>query len=281
MGMKLGAALAAALALAAAAAAATFHDSVRYVRAREAAGGGFAEPGGAPTPGLTAWAVLGLRAAGTPPAELERAGEYLEAAKPETTTDAALLALGLEALGRHPTTLLARLRAEETPSGRIGPGLNSTIWAVLAYRGAGEMAPAVTVRYLLARQHRSGGWSWHPAGAPDSNDTSAAVQALRAAGIGGVPIRRALAYLRRHQNRDGGFALTRGRASDAQSTAWAIQAILAAGQRPGKQAYRYLARLRRSDGSYRYSTRYATTPVWVTSQVLTALAGKPLPLTSR
>jgi hypothetical protein len=36
--------------------------------------------------------------------------------------------------------------------------------------------------------------------------------------------------------------------------------------------------LRRPDGSYRYSTRYATTPVWVTAQVLPALAGKPFPL---
>jgi len=32
------------------------------------------------------------------------------------------------------------------------------------------------------------------------------------------------------------------------------------------------------DGSYRYSKRYAVTPVWVTAQVLPALAGKPFPL---
>jgi energy-coupling factor transport system substrate-specific component len=84
--------------------------------------------------------------------------------------------------------------------------------------------------------------------------------------------------LRRLQDKDGGFELTQGRGSDAQSTAWAIQAFLAAGARPGRPAYAYLAHLRRPDGSYRYSARYATTPVWVTSQVLPALAGRPFPL---
>jgi hypothetical protein len=43
-------------------------------------------------------------------------------------------------------------------------------------------------------------------------------------------------------------------------------------------AFRYLATLRRPDGSYRYSRRYTGTPVWVTSQVLPALARKPFPL---
>ena len=47
---------------------------------------------------------------------------------------------------------------------------------------------------------------------------------------------------------------------------------------PGRPSFRYLAGLRRPDGSYRYSKRYATTPVWVTSQVLPALARRPFPL---
>ena len=50
-------------------------------------------------------------------------------------------------------------------------------------------------------------------------------------------------------------------------------------QEPGRRAaFAYLASLRRADGSYRYSKRYAVTPVWVTSQVLPALARKPFPL---
>jgi len=85
-------------------------------------------------------------------------------------------------------------------------------------------------------------------------------------------------FLLSFQNRDGGFELTSGRGSDAQSTAWAIQGLVAAGRTPPRSAFAYLARLRRADGSYRYSTRYVTTPVWVTSQVLAALAKKPFPL---
>ena len=72
--------------------------------------------------------------------------------------------------------------------------------------------------------------------------------------------------------------MTLGRGSDTQSTAWAIQALLAAGRSPGTPAFRYLERMRRPDGSYRYNARYVTTPLWVTAQVLPALARKPFPL---
>ncbi|MDQ2911396.1 MAG: terpene cyclase/mutase family protein, partial [Actinomycetota bacterium] len=132
--------------------------------------------------------------------------------------------------------------------------------------------------FVLRRQARSGGWSWYPGGRPDSNDTAAALQALRAAGVGGSPVRRGLAYLRRLRNRDGGFELTAGRGSDTQSTAWAIQAFIAAGKPVPRGSLRYLRSMRGPDGSFRYSRRYATTPVWVTAQVLPALAGRAFPL---
>jgi hypothetical protein len=96
--------------------------------------------------------------------------------------------------------------------------------------------------------------------------------------VKGKPITRGLSYLRKLEGKDGGFALVRGRASDSQSTAWAIQAFVAAGKKPPAAAFRFLAGMRRSDGSYRYSKRYSVTPVWVTSQVLPALARKPFPL---
>ena len=78
--------------------------------------------------------------------------------------------------------------------------------------------------------------------------------------------------------RNGGVRLIAGREPDAQSTAWAIQAYLAAGAKPPPAAFRFLASLRRPDGSYRYSRRYAVTPATVTAQVLPALARKPYPL---
>ena len=181
-------------------------------------------------------------------------------------------------LGGRPDRLIARIERRERRNGLIGSNLGSTVWGILALRQAGRRAPRAAVRYVLRHQARSGGWSWYAVVQPDSNDTSAAVEALRAAGVRGGPIRRALAYLRRLRNRDGGFELTPGRGSDAQSTAWAIQAFLAAGQRPPTGSLRYLQRLRRVDGSFRYSARFVTTPVWVTAQVVPALARKPFPL---
>lgn len=219
---------------------------------------------------VSAWATLGLVAAGE---DTGTAASYLATTRPETATDAALVALARAAAGDRPDDLLPRLRAY-TP----GKLVNATIWTILALRQAGEPAPPALVRSLRNAQRPSGGWSWLAGGAADANDTAAAIQALRAAGVKGRPIDRGVAFLRRHQNPDGGFELTQGRGSDTQSTAWAVQGLLAAGRAPGSAAFRYLQRMRRADGSYRYSARYVTTPLWVTAQVLPALARKPFPL---
>jgi iron complex transport system substrate-binding protein len=248
-----------------------------YVAAHQQADGGFAEPGRSSDPNLTAWAVLGLAAAGKAPDRSP--ADYLASTPATSANDLALRILALRALGRDTRDLADRLEGMRRPDGRIGALVNSTIWGVLALRAAKRLA-GTSVRYLRRAQRPSGGWSWYPRGAPDSNDTAAAIQALRAAGVaaGARAVRRGLAYLRRLQRTDGGFALVPGRSSDAQSTAWAVQAFVAAGREPGRRAFRYLASLRRPDGSYRYSKRYAVTPVWVTSQVLPALARRPFPL---
>ncbi len=251
---------------------------VSYLESRQASNGGFAEPGGSTSPQLTAWAVLGLRAAGASPRPATLS--YLQSHESDLAdaTDVELAAMAESALGAHPNRLLARIAQLEHRSGAIGPNVNSTIWGIMALRQAGRHAPRTAVRYILRHQARSGGWSWYAGVQPDSNDTAAAVEALRATGVRGRPIRRALAYLRRLRNRDGGFELTPGRGSDAQSTGWAIQAFRAAGKSPPQGSLAYLKRLRRPDGSFRYSRRYVTTPVWVTAQVLPALARKPFPL---
>lgn len=247
----------------------------RYLAGRETPGGGFAEPGGAASAALTAWAILGLRAAGVAPGgdTLTYLGAHADDLQSPTDVELAALA--------NPTPkLLARVRGLARRDGSIGPTLNSTYWGILALRGADEPSAlyANNRRFVLAQQTNKGGWSWGRGVAADSNDTAAAIEALRSLGVSGAPIRRGLAFLRTCRNRDGGFGLVRGRSSDAQSTAWAIQAYLAAGVRPPAGAFRFLARLRRTDGSYRYSLRYSITPVWVTSQVLPALARKPFPL---
>ena len=255
-------------------------DAAGYIASQQQEDGGFAEPGGRSFASLTAWAVIGLRAAGRTPRQLESARAYLARSERalESATDVELALVARAALGDRAPELVAHVRSLVTPGGRIGPTLNSTIWGTIALRAAGEPVPRETVRYLLRAQRPSGGWSWSTAGAPDSNDTAAAIQALRAVGVRGRPIARALRFLRRLQNRDGGFELVEGRGSDAQSTAWAIQAFVAAGERAPPAALRYLRRLQGPDGSVRYSRRYAATPVWVTAQALAALARKPLPL---
>jgi Prenyltransferase and squalene oxidase repeat/Squalene-hopene cyclase C-terminal domain len=268
--VKLAACLLAVFALAAPAA-----GPADYVLSRQQPDGGFAEPGGSSDPSLTAWAVLGLAAVDRAPAS---AAQYLEGKPYPEATDLALRILALRALDGDVRALTDRLETLRRPDGRIGPLVNSTAWGVLALRAAGRPAGA-SVRFLLRQQRRSGGWSWALRGPADSNDTAAVIQALRSSGVSArsTSLRRGLAYVRRLQRPDGGFPLAPGRAADAQSTAWAIQAFVAAGREPGRAAFRYLERLRRPDGSYRYSRRRGSTPVWVTAQVLPALARDPFP----
>jgi hypothetical protein len=252
-------------------------EGIRYLESRRQADGGFAEPGRAADPALTSWAVLGLVAAGTPP---DGAADYLASKPYGTATDLELRIVALAALDADVAKLADELESLQRPDGSIGPLGNSTIWGVLALRAAGRPVPEESLRRLLGLQARNGGWSWQQGVAADTDDTAAALQALRAAEVPrNVPsIRRGVAYLRAGQNRDGGWGLAPGARSNAQSTAWAIQGLLAAGVEPGQRAFGYLNRVQQPDGSFRYSARFATTPVWVTSMALAALARRTYPL---
>ena len=254
--MKLLAALAAAGVLAA--------TPAGYLRSQQQPDGGWGSPQ------LTAWSVLGLRAAG---ADTGGALDYLVGHEDELSkpTDFALVACAEAVLGHDPGTLLQRLPSRPT-------AVNDAVWEIFALRQSNRNAPRALVTYVRGAQARSGGFPWAKGVAPDSNITAWAVQALRSTGVRGAPTARALAYLRTLQAPSGGFRLVAGRAPDAQSTALVVQAFVAAGVKPPPKAFTFLASLRRPDGSYRYSHAYATTPVWVTSQVLPALLKKPLPL---
>ena len=195
MGVKIAVA-AVALALAA--------SPSEFVASHQQSDGGFAETGQSSDANLTAWAVLGLTAAGKAPDRSP--ADYLSEAPATSANDLALRILALRALGRDTGALVDRLEGMRGPNGRIGTLVNSTIWGVLALRAAGRPA-GTSVHYLKKAQRPSGGWSWYPRGAPDSNDTAAAIQALRAAGVGprASAIKRGLAYLRRLQRADGGL----------------------------------------------------------------------------
>jgi iron complex transport system substrate-binding protein len=248
-----------------------------FVQGRAQPDGGYAEPGGRSTVGLTATAVLALSAAGAQAPDGARA--YLTAHETGLTATELELATMAEAVtGGASPALLASLHSLDRSSGAIGPTVNSTIWGMLALRQAAQPVTAATVRYVEAAQARSGGFSWATGIPPDNDDTAAAVEALAAAGVRGSVLTRALAYLRARETKDGGFELQPGTGSNVQSTAWSIQAFLAAGAKPPGAAFRYLARMTRTDGSLRYSARYATTPLWVSAQALPALLRKPFPL---
>lgn len=251
-------------------------SAVSYLESRQAESGGFAEPGRNADPSLTAWAVLGLTAAGAPP---ERAAAYLAGQPYPAATDLALRILALDALGRDTSALARQLEGLRRPNGSIGPLVNSTIWGAIALRASGRPVPDSTVRYLLGAQASDGGWSWRQGLASDADDTAAAIQAVRASGVatGSKAIRRGLGFLQARRNPDGGFETAEGRGSNAQTTSWAIQAFVAAGRAVPASARSYLLRLQRPDGSVRYSARYVTTPVWVTSYALAALAGRVYP----
>jgi hypothetical protein len=255
MGVRLVATLAAAVALS---------TPASYLQSQQQPDGGWGSPQ------MTAWAALGLRAAG---ADTGGALAYLVAheAEPSKPTEIALVALAEAALGRDPQSLVARFAVRPT-------AVNTAIWQILALRQSGRAVPGALSSYVRASQAGSGGFPWLRGSAPDSNDTAAAVQALRAAGVSGKPIARALGYLRKLQAPSGGFRLVAGREADAQSTALVIQAFISAGAKPPNSAFAFLATLRRADGSFRYSHAYATPPVWVTAQVLPALVRKPFPL---
>ena len=208
--------------------------------ARRQPDGGFAEPGGAATPGLTAWAVLGLRAAGADRrawrrARVSRAGG---AAARGRATDLRARARRARRARRdaRPTVAARALRGRR----RDGPTVNSTIWAILALRArrrgraarrsatccARSGAPAAGRGTRVARPTRT---------TPRPRSRRCGRRASR-----GARSRAASRSCARLQNRDGGFELRRRRGSDAQSTAWAIQASSRPGRARPRGALRYL-----------------------------------------
>src|SRR5207244_1319673 len=115
----------------------------QFLLAHQGRDGAFAERGGRPSAALTAWAVLGLRAAHTPVSD-----RYVRAHEDELRTPTEI-ALGVLAEGHPTTALLARLEALQP-----GASLNTAAWQLLALAQAGRPLPAGTVRYLLAHQSR-------------------------------------------------------------------------------------------------------------------------------
>ena len=138
--------------------------SAAFLASRQSASGGFAEQGRAPDGPLTAWAALGLVAAGGSEPSAARAVEFLRTRPADIATDAdlALRVVALAALGETiDEGLLARLRGH-----RPDVLVNETIWTVLALRAAGEQPPPALVRAILDAQAKGGGFPWSAVESP-------------------------------------------------------------------------------------------------------------------
>ena len=265
--------------------------------------GGFGAAPGQQSSGLyTAWVAIGLAAAGRPPSTVERGGHSAidalraEAGSERGAGDIERTILALRACGvstaslRSPGGLIARLLAARAADGSFGGLSNQTAFAIFALRAAGyvpaDPVVAGAAEWLARQQEADGGFGFGPrGGGSDVDDTAAALEALVAAARAGSAVGRAATFLVRSQNLDGGFPQERGGSSNAQSTAWAVQALVAARHNPAGvrragsgSPLRYLESLLTPAGSVRYSRTAAQTPVWVTAQALTALAGKPFPV---
>jgi energy-coupling factor transport system substrate-specific component len=274
-----------------------------FLRGAQKADGGFGAGNGQRSSELySAWAAMGLAAAGRDPLSLKRAGHTVldairgEASTLEATGDEERTILALRACGVSVHSFpggdpLAKLMRARSSNGSFGRLVNITTFAIFALRAAGHTAsdPVVLAagRWLEAQQNPDGGFGFaSKGGSEDVDDTAAALQGVVDVGGPRSPVvARAVAFLRRAQNADGGYPQQRGGESNAQSTAWAAQGLAAAGQRVGaikrqgsRSPLEYLESLIAPDGSVRYSRTSAQTPVWVTAQALTALAGKSFPI---
>jgi prenyltransferase beta subunit len=278
--------------------------AVAFLQRSQDGNGGFGgAPGQRSSELYSAWVAMGLAAAGRAPLNVTRSGHsVLDALRAEASTlegagdyERTILALhacGLPASALPGTSLVSKLLRERSSDGSFDHLVNITAFAIFALRVAGSSADNQIVNlaghWLAAQQDRDGGFGFAGhGGGEDVDDTAAALQGvIDASGQrGGAVVAHTVSYLRRAQNPDGGFPQQPGGESNAQSTAWAVQALSAAGEdvsafkRAGSRSpLGYLQSLIGPEGSVRYSRTSTQTPVWVTAQALTALAGKPFPI---
>ncbi len=268
---------------------------IAYLASSQDANGGWGGAAGQPSSELySAWAAIGLAAAGRSPQSVRRDGHtVLEALRAQAGTlegagDIERTMLALRACGAPVTSLggrnlLAELLRYRTGEGSFSHQVNLTAFAIFALRAAGHSAADPAVRaagaWIARQQDADGGFNFAGrspiggGGSSDVDDTAAAVQGMIDAGIrGGSGLARAVAFIVHAQNPDGGFPGQPGGESNAQSTAWAVQGLVAAGQnveavrrRGSRSPLGYLESLVAPNGSVRYSRTSAQTPVWVTA----------------
>ncbi len=240
---------------------------------------------------ITAWAMLGLEAAGQSPFTVSRGGhtpiDYLRSHLDELRSpgDFARTILALQGAKVDPRSfggrdLVSALLKRRRSNGSFEGWPGTTAYAIIALRAAGAGdGLGKSVSWLAKAQNPDGGWGDLPKPPSTADGTGAAMQAVPDT----ETAQQGLGFLRRAERPSGGFALGGNGPVNSQSTAWAVQGMLAVGADPGrakdgKSALEYLAARQDKDGHYRYSPSSDQTAVWVTAEVLVATAGQSFPV---
>ena len=210
------------------------------------------------------------------------------------------LIMAVSAAGLDPSDFAGRNLLQDlactynAATGAYNSQLFNDALAVLAVP-AGAL-PSKAVDFLAGQQQSDGGWEFGTGYGSDTNTTALVLMALTSAdALNGTARDKALAYLKVHQKPSGGFEYstpyTPPGDSDPNSDAAVIQALLAIGEDPVGPAWTVADRNAVSDlltfqfenGGLGFSRpgSSATAPPdpLSTSQALTALASKHLPVT--
>jgi LPXTG-motif cell wall-anchored protein len=272
--------------------------AVAYIRSQQQPDGSFAGFG----PGSTADAIFALSAANVNIAEIKQGGaspvDYLRSQAATVASDTGVSAKFLIAAllaGQSPTfqgtDLVVNVeQGYNAQTGQYGKDVTTHAYSLIGLVAAGSTPKPEAIEALKKLQLPDGGWSFDGTAATgsDTNTTSIAVQALKAAGDTSDAIGKAIAYYKAQQNGDGGFPYSQssqfGNASDANSTALSIQALIAAGENPdnwareGKTPAQRLAAFQNASGAFRFQDSQPDDNALATYQAVPALLGKTLPL---
>ncbi len=181
-----------------------------------------------------------------------------------------------------------------TLSGHISNGqfgsdtqLNDDFWALLAAGSVNKAGDFNSVKdFILSHQNTDGGWSWATSGTSDSNDTAAAIMALKEAGVASsnTAIINALNYLQTTQKTNGGFAYDAASDSDGASTAWVLAALnkldidANTWSQGANTPLSFLNSLQQADGSFLWLPSDTQGSGMVTAYALLAILDKSYPV---
>lgn len=185
-------------------------------------------------------------------------------------------------------TLFATLNSHVN-NGQFGDAsqLNDDFWGLLAAGAVNRAGDFSSVKdFIISHQNADGGWSWATTGTSDSNDTAAALMALKETNISNQDqvIVNALNYLHTTQKTDGGFAYDATASSDGASTAWVLAALnkldidLNTWSQGENTPLSFLNSLQQADGSFLWLASDTQGSSMVTAYALLAILDKSYPV---